>query len=325
MFRAVVCAYSEVGYRCLAELLDAGVDVPLVFTHAAAPGEQQWFGSVLQLARSRGVPTVTVEDPHGAGWCERIAALAPQYLLCFYYRALLDERLLRLPRWGALNMHGSLLPKYRGRAPVNWAILRGERQTGATLHFMVPKPDAGPIVAQEAVAIGIDDTALTVSLAVAAAAARLIARCLPALAAGPPSAEAMDLTQGSYFGGRKPEDGRIDLAWPALNIHNLIRAVAPPFPGAFVDLGARRVLFEGSRWTDEPVRHAALAPCLYAETGSLYLDCRDGRRLAIASVRIGEERLDAAALVRRQGRAPLSLAPQAEGRLEDEETAHTRG
>jgi methionyl-tRNA formyltransferase len=325
VFKAVVCAYSEVGYRCLAALLDAGADVPLVFTHSDAPGEERWFGSVHQLARTRGVPTVTVEDPHTTAWSERIAALAPQYLLSFYYRSLLEERLLRLPRWGALNMHGSLLPKYRGRAPVNWALVNGERQTGATLHFMVAKPDAGPIVSQEAVAIGINDTALTVSLAVAAAAARLVARCMATLAAGPPAGEAMDLSRGSYYGGRKPEDGRIDLGWPALAIHNLIRAVAPPFPGAFVELGARRVLFEGSRWTDEPARHAALAPCLYAEAGSLYLDCGDGRRLAVVGVRIGDERVDAEVLTRRYGRAPLPLAPHAEGRVEDEETAHSRG
>ena len=75
-------------------------------------------------------------------------ALAPDFLFSFYYRQMLKPALLALPRRGALNMHGSLLPNYRGRAPVNWAVLHGERETGATLHYMVEKPDAGDIVAQ---------------------------------------------------------------------------------------------------------------------------------------------------------------------------------
>ncbi len=181
MFSAVVFAYSEVGFRCLRELLDAGVRVPLVFTHEDRPGETQWFQSVERLARERGVEVVTAADPNIEPWIERLARIAPEYVFAFYYRSMLAERLLATARWGALNMHGSLLPKYRGRAPINWAILQGETETGATLHYMVRKPDAGPIVASEAVPIGSDDTALTVSMAVAEAAAHLL-RALPAAA-----------------------------------------------------------------------------------------------------------------------------------------------
>ncbi len=307
MFRAVVFAYSEVGFRCLRALLDAGVDVPLVFTHLDSPTEQPWFGSVARLAAEREVE-VTTANP-GEEWIRRIEALAPDYVLSLYYRSLLEERLLALGRWGALNMHGSLLPKYRGRAPINWAILRGESETGATLHYMVRKPDAGPIIDQERVPIGIDDTALSVSLAVADAAVRVLTRSLPRLAAGPPAARAMDLSQGSYFGGRRPEDGRIDWAWPASRLHNLIRAVAPPFPGAFTELGGRRLLFAGSRWLDERARHAESAPCLYIEDGRLLLDCRGGQRLSIPGVSLDGEPLGAEALGRRQGGAPLRLDP----------------
>ena len=325
MLRALVCAYSEVGYRCLRVLLDSGVEVPLVFTHADAPDEQRWFASVAELARARAVAVCT-EDPHAPPWPGRIAALAPHYLFCFYYRALLGPGLLASARWGALNMHGSLLPRYRGRAPVNWAILQGESQTGATLHYMVQRPDAGAIVAQEAVPIGIDDTALDVSLAVAGAAARLLGRCLPQLAAGPPAATPMDLEHGSYFGGRRPEDGRIDFTWPALRVHNLIRAVAPPFPGAFAELGGgTRLRFASSRWRGEPARHAALAPCLYAERGTLFLDCRDGVRLELTGASLGGEWLDAARLERLSA-APLCLDPSVlQGNSDDEEVADSRG
>jgi len=284
VFSAVVFGYSEVGYRCLQVLLEHGVRVPLVFTHPDQAGERRWFGSVAELAAAHGVRAVTPPDPSAPPWPEAIRQVAPDYILSFYYRLMLPASLLGLARWGALNMHGSLLPRYRGRAPVNWAIANGETQTGATLHYMVERPDAGAIVAQEAVPIGPDEHALEVSLAVAAAAARVLTAVLPIMSAGPPPGRPMDLAQGSYFGGRRPEDGRIQPDWPAKRIHAMIRAVAPPFPGAFAEVAGHRVVFASSHLTGEPAGHPQVAPCLYAQDGRLYLDCTDGLRLLIGAV-----------------------------------------
>ena len=304
MFSAVVFGYSEVGQRCLQVLLEHGVKVPLVFTHQDQAGEQRWFASVAELANAHGLRTVTPAQPAAPEWLDEIRRLAPDYILAFYYRLMLPAPLLALARWGALNMHGSLLPRYRGRSPVNWAIANGETQTGASLHYMVDRPDAGPIVAQEAVAIGANDDALTVSLAVAAAATRVLRQALPAMAAGPPPGRPMDLAQGSYFGRRRPEDGRIQPDWPGLRVHAMIRAVAPPFPGAFIEAEGRRVVFASSRFTGESARHPDLAPCLYATDGQLYLDCKDGIRLLIGAVIIEGAALDVREFQRRFGPAP---------------------
>jgi methionyl-tRNA formyltransferase len=314
MFKAVVFAYSEVGVRCLDALLHHGIQVPLLFTHEDSATENAWFGSVAQLAAEHGIEVVKPGNPNSQEWVQRVAAIAPDYIFSFYYRSLLAAALLATARWGALNMHGSLLPKYRGRACVNWAILKGETQTGATLHYMVGQADAGPIVAQEPVAIGIDDTALVVSQAVAKAAARLLARWLPTLAAGPPVGRPMNLSKGSYFGGRTPEDGRIDWSWPAARIHALIRAVAPPFPGAFTDLSSKRLVFAGSNWCGQKSVYSELAPCLYVEDGRLYLDCSDGIRLAIAALTVDATRIDAHAFRRLYAEAPLPLSTTASKR-----------
>lgn len=308
MFRAVVFAYSEVGVRCLHTLIEHQVDVPLVVTHADSPTENAWFGSVAELAAAHGIEVIKPADPNAEECIGKVAALAPDYVFSFYYRALLNDALRSCARWGALNMHGSLLPKYRGRAPVNWAILNGETETGATLHYMVAKPDAGAIVAQESVPIGIDDTALIVSQAIAAAAARLLARLLPELASGPPASYPMDLSKGSYFGARTPEDGRIDWSWPAAQIHALIRAVAPPFPGAFIHYGSEQLVFEGSHWCGEKSAHPHLAPCLYVEDGRIYLDCSDGLRLQIAALRFAPEPREARAPRRIGGETGRTLA-----------------
>lgn len=314
MFRAVVFAYSEVGVRCLRALIEHHVDIPLVFTHEDSATENAWFGSVAQLASDHGIRVEKPGDPNEESWVRQVAALAPDYIFSFYYRSLLSAPLLACARCGALNMHGSLLPKYRGRACVNWAILNGETQTGATLHYMIGKPDAGAIIAQESVPIGIDDTALVVSRAVAAAAARLIERWLPALAKGPPPGRPMNLAKGSYFGGRTAEDGRIDWTSPAAQIHALIRAVAPPFPGAFTDLDSGRLVFAGSHWCGEKSAHPHLAPCLYVHDGQFYLDCSDGLRLKIIALARTAGPLDADDFQRLYGEAPLTFSTTASKR-----------
>lgn len=286
MTRAVVFAYSEVGVRCLRVLLRHGVQVPLVFSHEDEPGESRWFGSVAATARSNGIAVVTPADPNTDHWVRTVAQLQPDFIFSFYYRRLLCDRLLGAARHGALNMHGSLLPKYRGRAPIHWAIIHGESETGASLHYMQAQPDAGPLVGQGRVPIQIDDTALDVSLKVAAAAGRLLNRCLPDLIAGRATASPLDLSQGSYFGRRRPEDGRIGWDWPARRIHNLIRAVSPPFPGAFGVCGEQTFRLLHSRYLEELARFPHLAPCLYAHRQALYLDCVDGRRIMLTDTQL---------------------------------------
>jgi methionyl-tRNA formyltransferase len=224
---AVVFAYHDVGVRCLSVLLEQGIDVKLVVTHRDDPKEQVFFANVERLARKCGLEVAYDDLPDLE---PRIAAIAPDFIFSFYYRRMLAPTLLAAARRGAYN--GSLLPQFRGRAPVNWAVLKGARETGATLHEMVAKPDAGRIVGQLAVPIGEDDLAVEVFERVTQAAERLLARELPKLLAGTATLTPQDLARGSYFGGRKPEDGRIDPVQATRAIHNLVRAVAPPYPGA---------------------------------------------------------------------------------------------
>jgi len=229
---AVVFAYHNVGARCLRVVRAHDVDVPLVVTHTDDPRETPWFERVADVADDLGLPCIAPVDVNARDVIDRIGALAPDFIFSFYCRQMLKPPLLGLARRGALNMHGSLLPFYRGRAPVNWAVLHGERRTGATLHYMAEKPDAGDIVAQQAVPILPDDTAGDVLDKVTVAAEICLDAAMPALIAGTAPRWPNDIAHGSYFGGRTAEDGRIDWRQPALAIHNLVRAVAPPYPGA---------------------------------------------------------------------------------------------
>jgi methionyl-tRNA formyltransferase len=300
--RAVVFAYHNVGYRCLSVLLAHGIEIALVVTHEDNPSEQIWFESVEALARLHGLPVAKPADPNDQSFVAQIAALEPDLLFSFYYRSMLSRALLEIPAGGALNVHGSLLPRYRGRVPVNWAVIKGERETGATLHYMVEKPDAGDIVSQQAVPILPDDTAFDVFSKVSVAAEIALDRILPALLAGTARRVPQDLARGSYFGGRKPEDGRIDWRRGAAEIHNLVRGVAPPYPGAFSDVAGRRVRVLRSLLPREQPRRVGF-PALYCENGRCYAECGDGRALRILSLEVDGTMLDQRSF-ERTGTAP---------------------
>lgn len=252
--RAVVFAYHDVGVHCIQALLNAGIQIDLVVTHQDDPNENVWFGSVAQLCQEKHLPFITPNANELVAITPKITALAPDYIFSFYYRYMIPAPILACARIAALNMHGSLLPKYRGRAPVNWAILHGETQTGATLHVMEVKPDAGDIVGQAQVMIGPDETATDVFEKVTQAAVAVINEVLPHLIEGNVPRKPNDLSKGSYFGGRKPADGQIHWDQTAKQVHDLVRAVAPPYPGAFTDhQGKRMIVAKTSLNTAKPV------------------------------------------------------------------------
>jgi methionyl-tRNA formyltransferase len=308
--RAVVFAYHNVGVRCLQVLLARGVDVALVVTHEDSASENIWFGSVAQVAAEHGIETITPADPKSPDVAAAVAKAAPDFIFSFYYRHMLPVSLLALAKRGAYNMHGSLLPKYRGRVPTNWAVINGETESGATLHEMLAKPDAGAILAQTPVPILPDDTAAQVFDKTVVAAEQTLWRVLPALLAGAAPHLPNDLAAGSYYGGRKPEDGRIDWTLPAQRVYNLIRAVAPPYPGAFSDSGTDRFIVARARLVPETGAPnvspetlgelRSLPPGLTVRDNATFGVCGDGRVIAVHELRhrhlnaesqpVGEER-----------------------------------
>ncbi len=305
MTSAVVFAYHNVGVRCLEVLLAHGIHVPLVVTHDDDPRETQWFASVRDTAAEHGIASIAPRDANEPAIVARIAALAPDFLFSFYYRQMLKAPLLALPPRGALNMHGSLLPRYRGRAPVNWAVLNGERETGASLHYMVAKPDAGDLVDQMAVPILPDDTAREVFDKVTLAAEITLDRVLPRLVAGSAPRVPLDLAAGAYFGGRRPEDGRIDWTQDARRIHDLVRAVAPPYPGATTDLAGRPARILRTQVLDGG--GAGQQPMLAVARGECVATCGGGGRLRIRELEVAGTPVAAPDLAAVLGTTPFRL------------------
>ena len=240
--KAVVFAYHDIGCAGIEALLSAGYDIAAVFTHADDPKENNFYGSVAQLCARNGIPVHAPEDANHPLWIERIAKLNPEYIFSFYYRNLLSEPLLATARKGAFNLHGSLLPKYRGRAPANWVLVNGETETGVTLHRMVKRADAGAILAQQKVMIERSDTGLTLHAKLREAATQLLRDALPQLAKGTLSETAQDESQATCFGRRTPADGKLVWSKPAEELFNLVRAVTQPYPGAFCAVGEHKLI-----------------------------------------------------------------------------------
>lgn len=233
--------YQTLAVRCLEALMDLGATVVAVVTHPDDPAEPRWFASLADAARAQGVAVLTPASPGAPGLAARLRELGPDLLVSVLYRRLLPPELLAVPRLAAVNLHPSLLPRYRGRAPVNWALLHGERRIGVSLHHMVEQADAGDIVARQVVEVEPEDTALAVVRRLEAAGVALLREAYPALAAGTAPRTPQDHGQATTFGRRRPEDGRVSWSWPAARIADAIRALTHPFPGAFVGDGPGRL------------------------------------------------------------------------------------
>ncbi len=248
--RVVVMAYQDIGYAGLDELLEMGAEVVAVVSHPDDPHEEIWFRSVADRAREAGVPVLVPPSVNDPDVVRRLAAFAPDLILSIYFRDIIKPEVLALAPRGALNLHGSLLPRYRGRCPVNWVLIHGESETGVTLHHMEARPDMGDIVAQRAVPIDDDDTALTLNGKLGGAARVLLRETFPLLVAGTAPRIPQDHARATTFGGRRPEDGRI--VWPqtARQVYDLVRAVTHPYPGAFTWWRDRRLFVWQTRLVD---------------------------------------------------------------------------
>lgn len=239
--KAVVFAYHEVGAAALETLLAQGVEVQAVFTHQDDPAEGSWFRSVARLAAQHGIAVHAPDDPNHEIWVRRIADMGPDAIFVAHYRRMIGEGILAICPDRCWNLHASMLPRDRGRCPINWVLVNGETSTGVTLHHVTAKADAGDIVAQIEVPIAEDETARSLTDRVCAASATLLEDILPALSDGSAPRTPQDDARATSNPGRCPEDGRIDWSMPASSVRNLVRAVTHPWPGAFTHVGNRKI------------------------------------------------------------------------------------
>ncbi len=231
--KTIVFAYHNMGVIGLNALKKHGFDINCVFTHKDDINENIWFESVSKWCQVNNIDYYTDVAINTKEWIEKIKLLKPDIIFSFYYRKLICKDILDIPPHKAINLHGSCLPAYRGRAPVNWVLVNGEKQTGVTLHYMIEKPDAGDIIAQKCIDIDFYDTAKTLYEKLETLATTLLDETLPKIKNNTINPIKQDEAKASYFGKRTKQDGLINFEKSAIEIYNLIRAVTRPYPGSF--------------------------------------------------------------------------------------------
>ncbi len=237
-YRCALFGHGVVGELGIGVLREIGVEPVLVFGHPQSQGD--WQRGLKPVADRLGIPAVENADLDDPGLVERLSRLDLDIHVSLYFREMIPDSILSTARLGGVNLHGSPLPRYRGRAPVNWMVLNGETEGGAALHVMTSRPDGGPLLAMRTFPIGPADTAFSVLLQVERIGMEIIRDTLPRYLSGS-LVPTPQRGRSSYFGRRTPEDGRIDWTWPAARIINLVRAVTRPYPGAFADLPSGRL------------------------------------------------------------------------------------
>lgn len=261
--------HGIVGARTLQALVDLGLPPVLVCTHEIGPAD--WQLDLTGPCKTNDIPCQVEPDLNSPELEELLRQVSCDLIISAAYRTLLPARLLAAARLGGVNLHGSPLPRYRGCAPVNWMVIKGETEGGVTLHVMETRPDRGPIVGQLLFPIGPSDTGFDVLLKVAQGAGRLVKTHLPDLLAG--RAQLTPQGRGTCFGRRGPEDGRIDWNSTPDEIVNLVRAVTRPYPGAFFEVDGERIYVW---WARAAPARAAAPGCMANEDGRVYVGCKGG-------------------------------------------------
>ncbi len=240
--RILLFVYNNPGCDSVRFLAGRGEKIVGVVTHRDQPSETKYFDSVAQVATDFGLRVFLPRNPNARVFIERLRNLRPDIILSVFFRRILSSEVLALAPLGAFNIHASLLPHYRGRCPLNWVLINGEKETGATLHVMTEEVDAGDIIASRRVSIEPEDDASTLLPKIRSAAQRVLEEEWETLKRGTWVGYPQDHTTATCFPGRTPADGLINWDLPSQVIKNLIRGVTYPFPGAFTWLGGTRMI-----------------------------------------------------------------------------------
>ncbi|MEW2257915.1 methionyl-tRNA formyltransferase [Streptomyces sp. NPDC047869] len=241
--RIVFMGYQTWGHRVLEALLNSEHEVPLVITHPTSDHvyETIWNDSVVDLAREHGVPVLERKYANDDEVADRLRELAPDLLVSSDWRSWVAPRIYDLARYGAINVHDALLPRYGGFAPLNWALVNGESEVGVTAHFMNEDFDLGDIVVQKRVAVEDKDTVTDLFHKTVELFVPVTLEAIDLIASGRTEWTKQDPSEATFFHKRSVEDSRIDWTWSAQDISNLVRAQVDPYPNAFAYFKGQRV------------------------------------------------------------------------------------
>ena len=246
--RIVFMGTPDFAVPCLQRLLEDGHEVPAVFTQPDKPGRHAVLTPppVKQLALSHGIPVYQPTKMRDGTVAALLRELAPDCLVVVAYGRILPQEILDVPPRGCVNIHGSLLPRYRGAAPIQWSVIRGETVTGVTSMFMDAGMDTGDIIDTLTTPIGENETAGELFERLAPLGARLLSATLAAIADGTVTRRPQNDAEATMAPMLEKAMGRLDLTRPARELHNQVRGMNP-WPGAFCTAGGKTLKIHETR------------------------------------------------------------------------------
>jgi len=225
----------EVGYNTLHNLLDKGFRFDcLLSLHQSKEEVTSGWINFQELANEFQIPHKAIRNINSEGTRKTLSSLDLDLLIVCGWQRLLKPETLAIPRYGCVGFHASFLPDYRGRAPVNWAIIEDARKTGVSCFYLDPEPDSGDLLAQVSFPIDYEDTVATIYEKVSEGCSEILEELLPKFESGPVAGKPNPARNSKIYPGRKPEDGEIYLKWKTKQIYNMVRAVTRPYPGAYL-------------------------------------------------------------------------------------------
>jgi methionyl-tRNA formyltransferase len=298
----VFCGTPRFAVPTLEALVDAGFHASLVVTQPDRPrgrGMELAFSAVKEAALKLALPVIQPEKiKNNEEFRAQLSAIHPDAIIVVGYGRIIPQWMIDLPRLGNINLHASLLPKYRGAAPIQWAIARGESVTGVTTMRIDAGLDTGDILLQKEVPIEPQDTAETLGPRLSAIGADLMVETLRGLQAGTLSPRPQDHAQATLAPILKKEDGRMDFSLSAQEICNRLRGFQP-WPGAFTSFRSKTL----NVWQAQPVERRVAVGELLVESDHLIAGCSHSTALELLEVQPeGKKRMSAKAFI--QGYRP---------------------
>ena len=296
--RTVFMGTPDFALQTLQGLIDAGCNMVGVYTQPDRPkgrGKQMAPPPVKELARQHGIPVYQPQKLRQPEVVAELEALAPDLIVVVAYGQILPKSVLDIPAHGCINVHASLLPKYRGAAPINKAIIDGETETGITTMYMDVGLDTGDMLVKKTLTIGAEETAGELHDRLAVLGREAMEETLRQLCAGTLQREVQDDAQSSYAPMMKKEDGRIDWSRSALEVHNQVRGL-DPWPGAYTSLDGE--LLKLARTTPQNSADAPPGSVVAADQDGVRIACGSGSLLVRELQLAGRKRLGAADFLR---------------------------
>lgn len=243
--RIIFIGGRDRGLKCIETLVKKGEKIIHIFCLKEDEHEKEKYsGEILKYAKQMNIPSTLTKSVKAQEFIDQIRSLGPDLIIVMGWRTIIPSEILKIPELGCVAVHESLLPKYRGFAPVNWAIINGEKETGVSLFFLDEGIDSGDIIDQKVIQIGPNDSAPKIYKRTLKASINILIENLDAIKKGDVERHEQDHELATYTSTRIPEDGQISWNNSALEIHNFVRALSYPYPGAFTLYKGEKVIIQ---------------------------------------------------------------------------------